>query len=208
MPRSSDDTRRRILGAAYELFYTGGYAGAGVDAIADAAAVTKRTLYYHFASKDALLAAVLDVQHELLLARFGRWAARAADEPQGFVERLFAEFAAWARQPGWRGSGFTRVAIELAGAPDHPAREAAHRHKAAFEAWIAAQLASRGVTRAAEIAREIALLIEGCNALALIHGDPAYVDAAAAAARRIVAGLPQARATGRAARQRGRSSAT
>ena len=34
-----------------------------VDAMAEAAGVTKRTLYYHFESKDALVAAVLDHQH-------------------------------------------------------------------------------------------------------------------------------------------------
>ena len=134
MPRSSDHTRQRILDAAYELFYRGGYARAGVDAIAAAAGVTKRTLYYHFESKDTLLAAVIDVQHELMLARFGRFAARATGDPAAFVDLLFGEFGAWARQPRWRGSGFTRVAIELADAPGHPARRAARRHKAAFEA--------------------------------------------------------------------------
>ena len=54
MPRSSTDTRERILQAAYELFYAKGFARVGVDAVAEKAGLTKRTLYYHFKSKDDL----------------------------------------------------------------------------------------------------------------------------------------------------------
>jgi AcrR family transcriptional regulator len=57
--RSADETRRLILENAYQLFYRHGFARVAVDAIAARAGVTKRTLYYHFRSKDDLLAAVL-----------------------------------------------------------------------------------------------------------------------------------------------------
>ena len=75
MPRSSTDTRERILQAAYELFYAKGFARVGVDAVAEKAGLTKRTLYYHFTSKDDLLAAVLEHRGELALERIRRWAA-------------------------------------------------------------------------------------------------------------------------------------
>ena len=39
------ETRKRILKAATELFYANGIRAVGVDAIASAAGVTKRTLY-------------------------------------------------------------------------------------------------------------------------------------------------------------------
>ena len=100
MPRKGGETRRRIIDTAYEVFYKGGFARAGVDTIADAASVTKRTLYYYFDSKDALLAAVLDTQHELVFARIQRWAKRASGNPQKMVEILFDEYKAWARKPG------------------------------------------------------------------------------------------------------------
>jgi AcrR family transcriptional regulator len=61
MPRQTGEaTRRAILDAAYELFYRNGYARVGVDEVAARAKVTKRTLYYHFRSKDDLLAEVLN----------------------------------------------------------------------------------------------------------------------------------------------------
>ena len=184
MATRSKDTKRRIIDAAYGLFYRNGFARAGVDDIAAAAGITKRTLYYHFASKDALVAAVLALQHELALAQIQGWARRMTGDPLAVVGKLFAEFATWAREPRWRGSGFTRAAMEFAHLPGHPARVAARRHKAQVEEWLADQLGPRGETRA--LARQIMLLLEGCHALILIHGDPTYADAAGAAARVLV----------------------
>lgn len=186
MPREGGETRRRIIDTAYEVFYKGGFARAGVDAIAEAARVTKRTLYYHFDSKDALLAAVLDAQHELVLARIHRWAKHASGDPAKMVEILFDEFKKWSRKPGWQGSGFTRTAMELADLPGHPARVAARRHKAAVEGWLAGQFADGGIRGSRELARQVMLLIEGCHSLVLIHGDISYVDTASTTARLLV----------------------
>jgi len=70
MPRSSAPTRQAILDAAYGLFRRKGFVRVSMDEIAASAAVTKRTLYYHFTSKDLLLAEVLQAQHALALAAF------------------------------------------------------------------------------------------------------------------------------------------
>jgi AcrR family transcriptional regulator len=51
--------RTRILSVAAELFLRHGIAGVSVEAIAKAAATAKPTLYYHFASKDELVAEYL-----------------------------------------------------------------------------------------------------------------------------------------------------
>ena len=177
-------TRQRIIDAAYGLFYRGGFARTGVDDIAAAAGVTKRTLYYHFASKDALVAAVLEIQDELALAQIQGWAQHVTGNPSEAVDNLFNEFAAWARKPRWRGSGFTRAAMEFAHLPGHPARVAARRHKARIEGWLADRLAIGD--RSPQLARQIILLLEGCHSLILIHGDPSYADAAAEAARLLV----------------------
>jgi AcrR family transcriptional regulator len=187
VPREGEQTRRRIIDAAYEVFYKAGFARASVDAIAEAVGITKRTLYYHFDSKDALIAAVLDAQHELVLARIQRWAKRASSDPARIVAILFEEFAAWVKKPGWQGSGFTRAAMELADLPGHPARAAARRHKAAIEGWLAEQLARTGKIRGSRgLARQVMLLVEGCHSLVLIHGDTSYTDSAAIAARLLV----------------------
>src|SRR6266853_90660 len=51
--------RERILSSALDLFYRHGIHAVGVDAIAEAAATNKMTLYRHFDSKDLLVAECL-----------------------------------------------------------------------------------------------------------------------------------------------------
>jgi AcrR family transcriptional regulator len=58
--RSRDSTRQKIIDAAYDLFYEKGFNRVSVDEIAAKSGITKRTLYDHFESKDAMLAVVLD----------------------------------------------------------------------------------------------------------------------------------------------------
>jgi AcrR family transcriptional regulator len=186
MPPAAKDTKRQIIDAAYACFYKEGFARTSVDAIASAAGVTKRTFYYHFDSKDTMVSAVLAIQHELALSRIQGWTRRAADEPRALVKALFAEFAVWAGQPRWRGSGFTRAAMEFARSPGHPARSAARRHKAAVEGWLAEQFVENEIETGRDLARQVMLLLEGCNALILIHGDRSYADAASEAARMLV----------------------
>ena len=187
MPRDSTKTRQRILDAAYELFRRKGYTRVSMDEIAAAAAVTKRTLYYHFQSKDQLLAAVLEAQHHLALAAFKTFGDKLAGSPEQIVEALFRDLAVWSDRPRWAGSGFTRLVIELADLPGHPARTIARRHKAMLEAHFAEVLARAGVERPRETAREIWLLSEGAISLILVHRDRGYAAAAAIAAKKLIA---------------------
>ncbi len=184
--RGGATTRLRIIDAAYEQFYKEGFARSGVDAIAQTANVTKRTLYYHFDSKDALLTAVLDRQHTLIFTRIQRWAGRSSAGPAKTIQNLFRDLATWAERPGWKGSGFTRMAMELADLPGHPARAVASQHKAVVESWLADQFAERGTHKARQLAQQMMLLIEGCHSLILIHGDTSYAKAAYAAARLLI----------------------
>ncbi len=59
--------RQAILDAAKQAFIDHGYSGASVEAIAEAAPVSKPTLYNHFKNKQALFAAVIDSQCATLL---------------------------------------------------------------------------------------------------------------------------------------------
>jgi AcrR family transcriptional regulator len=186
MPRSGAATRARILDRAYAAFRRRGYSRVSMDEIAAAAGVTKRALYHHVRSKDDLLAAVLDAQHALALAAFRTFGEELGGSPEAIVEALFARLAVWADRPRWAGSGFTRLVVELADLPGHPARAVARRHKAALEAELAAVLARSGLPAAEEAAREIWLLSEGAISLMLVHGDRGYAAAASRAARRLV----------------------
>ena len=47
---------------------------------------------------------------------------------------------------------------------------------------LAEKFAAQGLGAAAQVAREVLLLIEGCQSLVLIHGNLDYIDAARQAA--------------------------
>jgi AcrR family transcriptional regulator len=199
MPRSPEPTRKRILASGYGLFRRKGFTRVSMDEIATAAKVTKRTLYYHFDSKDDLLAAVLEAQHDLALAAFRTFGERLAGSPEAIIDTLFKELAAWADTPRWAGSGFTRLVVELADLRGHPARTIARRHKALLEGHFADLLEASNVPCARNRAREIWLLSEGAISLMLVHGDRSYAAAAGEAAKRLLnVGQPSCRSTRRA----------
>lgn len=193
MPRDSTATRTRIYAAAYALFYRKGFQRTSLDDVAAKAGVTKRTLYYHVRSKDELAGAMLAHQHAFVLDQMTRWIGQLSGKPDArkLVGRLFDSMARWAERglagrERWTGGGFTRMALELADLPGHPARAATRRHKAAVEAELARRLAACGVTGAADTAAQIQLLIEGAMVLILIHGDVRYAKLAAMAARKLL----------------------
>ena len=57
--RDTSKKRNTILDAAMRVFIDEGYDGASMDRIADIAGASKRTVYNHFSSKEALFQAVL-----------------------------------------------------------------------------------------------------------------------------------------------------
>ena len=150
----------------------------GVDAIASAAGITKRTLYQHFGSKDALIEAVLEHQHQMALERIRQWADSMTGTPDQMVMMLFEKLAQWACGTEWQGSGFTRAAVEFSDLPGHPARKAARRQKKAIETYLVEKFAAKDLDDTELLVREILLLIEGCQSLALIHDDLNYIETA------------------------------
>ncbi len=136
MPRSAQPTRDRIVATASRLFYSEGIRGVSVDAVADAAGLTKRTLYYHFKSKDDLVAAYLEARDQPNLALFKRWFTETKGSSAAKVQGIFRNLARSARHPKWKGCGFLRTSAELANMPGHPAIKIGAAHKKKFEAWL------------------------------------------------------------------------
>ncbi|GAA1873193.1 TetR family transcriptional regulator [Asanoa iriomotensis] len=63
MPPTGDaqETRRRLVEAAYAEFAAHGIAGARVDRVAATAGVNKALIYFHFGNKEGLFTAVFDM---------------------------------------------------------------------------------------------------------------------------------------------------
>ncbi|HUA35667.1 MAG TPA: helix-turn-helix domain-containing protein [Candidatus Binataceae bacterium] len=184
MRRSRLETKRRILDAAYGLFWRQGFFRVAMDDIATRANVTKRTLYKHFPSKDDLIQSVLAHASEFALSRLRQF--KRPPDAEDFIDSFFGELSDWAAKPKWSGGGFTRVVVELADLRGHPARSIARQHKAAVERWLTEAIAAADIPSAQQRAREIMLLTEGAMILMLIHGDRSYARAAALAAKALV----------------------
>ncbi len=193
MSRDAPTTRDRILQAAGELFYSDGIRSVSVDAVAERAGVTKRTLYYHFKGKDALVAAYLAARDGPTLAWLTGAAARAEGDLAARIAAMFKALARWGRSAEAKGCPFARAAAELAGQPDHPAHDAARRHKTSMEDWLQGEIAAAGLTQAEMRARQIMTLVDGAITQMLIHRDPAYAEAAGAAAAALLGGAEPSR---------------
>jgi AcrR family transcriptional regulator len=72
------ETRARIANAALELFVHRGYAETTIDQIAEAAGVGRRTVFRHFATKEAILFDHLAVRRDFAIQRLQ---ARPLSEP-------------------------------------------------------------------------------------------------------------------------------
>ncbi|SIO62241.1 transcriptional regulator, TetR family [Bradyrhizobium erythrophlei] len=182
MARPETDTRQRIIAAASKLFYSEGIKSVSVDAVAAAAGVTKRTLYYHFDSKDDLIAAYLGGRDQPNLAMFQRWFAESRGGLPARIEAIFRNLARSARHPKWKGCGFLRTSAELANMPGHPAIRIGAAHKKKFESWLRVTFEAEGIAQASRLARQILLLLDGSFAVVLLHRDPSYIETAGEAA--------------------------
>jgi len=202
MAKSEIPTRERIVSAANALFYADGIRGVSVDAVAAKAGVTKRTLYYHFKSKDDLVAAYLAGRDQPNLALFKQWFAEADGALPAKVERIFRNLARSARHPKWKGCGFLRTSAELANMPGHPAIRIGAAHKKKFEAWLRATFEAEGIADPLRLARQILLLLDGSFAVVLLHRDPSYMETAGEAAHSLIEAVLPARGKPRARKGR------
>jgi AcrR family transcriptional regulator len=174
----------RILTAASTLFYERGIRPVGVDAIAAAADVTKKTLYDRFGSKDNLIAAYLErrnrVWHQFIDDQLE---SRAPRTPEEVILALFAALTDWMAESS-RGCGFINASVELA-APDHPAMPVIVAQKRWMRAEFLAQAELAGFRSTGELADRLLILHEG----ALVTYRVAAMEHAPEVAHRAAADL-------------------
>ncbi len=147
------------------------------------AGITKKTLYYHFRSKDDLVAAYLAARDQPNLELFKRWFDDGEGALPDKVAAIFRQLARAARHPKWRGCGFLRTTAELANLPGHPAIRIGAAHKKKFEAWLQTTFEAAGIAASGELARQMLLLLDGAFAVVLLHRDASYMETAGEAAR-------------------------
>lgn len=176
-------TSERILSAAAGLFSANSYAEISVDEIARVAGTTKVTVYQHFGSKERLFLECLRMRlarREATLDRFFEELPEGSDP----LLALFTWLEEWLDPRNFKGCAFVKAVNELS-AVIPEVREIAADAKQRIQQRITALARHSGRQDPVELARELALIFEGAQSLALIEGSarPARI------ARRIAHGI-------------------
>jgi len=163
----------RILATADKLFYTQGIRAVGVDTIAADAGVSKRTLYNHYPSKDALIAAYLTTRFKQIAPSD----APAREQILGTFDRLERIF----QSTGFRGCPFVNAVAEI-GDPKHAASRIAIEFKEQRRQWFRELLVRIGAKDPDSLSVQLQILVDGAIATALVRNDPSIARFARAAA--------------------------
>lgn len=172
--------RERILTTARMLFYRAGIHATGVQRIAEAARVSKRTLYEHFPSKNHLVEAYLRRIEET----GGIPNEQALDNPGTPRSRLLAIFDT-APADRFRGCPYHNAAVEAA---DNMAavRAIVREHKLKFIGRLIQTAAEAGAPDPYRLGHQVAVLFEGALALATSLNDTSPLVHARSAAEVLI----------------------
>ncbi|MBF3788405.1 TetR/AcrR family transcriptional regulator [Burkholderia pseudomallei] len=188
--------RERLLDAAETLIYAGGIHATGVDAIVKRSGAARKSVYAHFESKEALVAAALERRDARWMAWFVEATKMRGKTPRARLVGMFDVLREWFEQADFHGCAFLNAAGEIERADD-PIRVVVREHKARLLAFVREQLdahaAQAGADRrfVARLARQWLVLIDGAIGVALVSGDASAArDARAAAELLLDATLP------------------
>lgn len=176
MARTVDPrTRPALLDAANRLFDREGTGRVGVDDIVAASGLSKPTLYRHFDSKEALVAAYLDQRHDRLTdeLRSAVEGVPAKRRPRAVIDWICTSIL----EPSFNGCAFVRAYAE---APRDPQiRERVKERKHVMLETIAQACRDAGARQPDELASQLALIVEGATTVAYATGDRRRAAAAA-----------------------------
>ena len=171
--------RDTLLEAAERLFYAEGFHATGIDRVVEEAGVARMTLYNHFASKEALIAAVLERRYRRYLEDL-----RAVIEDRGngsAVAALASRHGEWLETVSTHGCIVIRAIAEFE-QHDATIAELGRRLKRDLLTLIGEALALDGHPADPDLAGRILVVLEGTDALVPILG----AEAATAHLRAIV----------------------
>lgn len=154
--RKTDD----ILAAAYSLFEEHGFHATGVDAIANEARTTKRTLYRIFGSKENLALRVIQIHDQNFREHLQRSIDAATGTPRQKILAVFDYYQGWFDSDGFRGCIFIKAMIEFQ--TSFPRlRNAAQGSKEQLRSYLEKLCSHLNIEDPRALSSEIQILLEG-----------------------------------------------
>lgn len=160
--------RQRIMAAATKLFYLDGINATGVERLAAEATVSKRTLYQHFPSKDAVVEEYLRVIQQHVGDPLKPSPEDLRRTPRA---RILALFETPSPTGQMRGCPFHNAAVEAAESMPE-VHEIVHAHKMSYINGVAKLAKEAGADNPKLLANQLAVLYEGAAALSTSLDDP------------------------------------
>lgn len=186
---TSTSPRDRLLSTAAGLFYREGINGIGVDRVLAEAGVTRATMYRHFAGKEGLVTAYLELEDATIRGLFEA-AAAGGGSPEELLGAVIEGVAEDARRHHTRGCPFINAAAEFPD-PDSSVRQVVTRHREWFRGTLVGLVEAAGRRDSERIAGALVLLRDATLVGVYLDDDPGtdtVIDSFRTTARQ-VAGL-------------------
>ncbi|WP_351228614.1 TetR/AcrR family transcriptional regulator [Streptomyces sp. NPDC002133] len=155
----------------------------GVDLIAAAAGVSKRSLYQRFPSKDDLIAAYLPVATDKFLELVLPPAEACASPAEAILEVFVASQRA-ATEPGFRGCPVLNASAEICD-PAHPLRAEAVAYKNQLHEYFATYAEAAGAESPDLLAEQLVILFDGAMTHTTVRCLP-FLDSVHTTARMLL----------------------
>jgi AcrR family transcriptional regulator len=179
------DKRQQLIETAITLFGEYGFHATGIDKIAMAASVSKKTMYHHFRSKDELILAALKHHDGLSRNHFMKSVMQQAKQP---VEQLLALFDVaqdWFLKDNFHGCLFINAIGEFSES-ESEIREACRDYKRQMNRFIEELAIQADLDDPAKVAGAISILLEGSIVTAQVAGNSSSAAIAQEAAKIII----------------------
>jgi len=159
--------RDAVLNTAERLFYNEGFHATGIDRLASEAGVVRMTLYNHFASKEALIEAVLERRYARYMDDLRDAVANRGQS--GAIPALAQRHCSWLHEQSPHGCIVVKAIGEFEKHnPDIAALGRRLKHKLLALIGEAVELDTGA--RDADMSEHILMILEGANALVPVLG--------------------------------------
>lgn len=176
--------RDAVLDTAERLFYSEGFHATGIDRLASEAGVVRMTLYNHFASKESLVAAVLERRYARYMNDLREAVANRGEN--GAISALAERHCSWLREQSCHGCIVLKAIGEF---EKHNPDIAAlgRRLKQELLTLIGEAVEHDTGVSDTDMREHILMILEGANALVPVLG----ADAATRHVQPLLAHLPR-----------------
>jgi AcrR family transcriptional regulator len=180
-------TRQRLVQAAVRRFYRDGFRNVGIDQILTDVGISKTAFYKHFESKEDLMLAALQMQHEWLQQTLLTMIQeRGGPTPLGRLQAVMDVVDHIIATDDFQGCIFVNAAMEFP-LQHEPAHVAASNSKRAIEDILCDLAEQAGVADPRGMAQQLCLVMEGTYVTRHVTGNKRTIDIARRVANLVIA---------------------